>query len=168
VTRNRTATLITAALLAGLVIAPSCLAAPAGSLLSGYGGPGAGDQAILGSALVGGAGGGGGGDRTSGGAGAGGSATGGGLSATSQTAPRGNGERSGGTKGGHGASGGASATYKDFTSSPSAAVVPTTEEAGALGLTGSDLLILLLVAGGLVLIGAVTRRLARAAPSAHR
>lgn len=70
-----------------IVVVLTILAAPssalANSLLSGYGGPGEGNQAILGSALVGGAGGGGGSSSGSSGSGSGGSAE----STGSSTAP---------------------------------------------------------------------------------
>jgi hypothetical protein len=171
--RHRIATTLTLALFAGLVIVPAGVAAPTGPLLSGYGGPGAGDQAILGSTLVGvsgrGGGSGGGSSGSSGGASGGQGASGLAVAGQGQNSGASRSSRSGKGarkqhRGGQGrASNGASSTYRNLAGSDSSAIVPTKEESGGLGLTGSDLLVLLLVAGTLVLIGGLTRRLARTA-----
>jgi hypothetical protein len=172
-THHRIATLLTLALFVGLIVVPVSVAAPASSLLSGYGGPGAGDQAILGSTLVGGPGGGGGSSGTgSGNLGAGsGEDAGGGLAragqeqsaAPSRLAAPGNGRQTQHPFSSGRTSSGASPAYKNLAGSVSAGIVSSREESGTLGLTDSDLLIMLFVACALVLIGGVTRRLAQTA-----
>jgi hypothetical protein len=169
---------LTLALLAVLMtVAPSC--AFGNSLLSGYGGPGEGNQAILGSALLG--GGTGGGSGSSGGSSSGDSS---GLSGSSSadagavgqagtgnatsTGTRGQGSKdhpngrrvAGGAAGSHGnASAGAALAYPVSTAENtgrSAAVASET-----LGLSGGDLTDVLLVLGALALTGVVTGRLVR-------
>jgi hypothetical protein len=164
-------------------------AAAAGPLLGGYGGPGEGNQAILGSALVGGAGGGG-GSSSSGSSGSGGSAgstgslpspaTGAGTSAgNGEAESSGSGQRGstagGGTKGSGGQAAGrtsgsrgrrgkasAGAPGKDLVS-PRDDASQTTASGGAqaLGLSASDLGYVLLALGVLAATGLITRRLAR-------
>jgi hypothetical protein len=178
---------LTTALLAALVaVVPSC--ASANSLLSGYGGPGAGNQAILGSALIGGGGsaGGGGSSGSSGsgstgstgsaaGSAAGSEAVGGGEAAPADSSGRGTreggaagkgaaGEAAGGAAGsrrGHGkASGGAARAYP--VRSLDDASKPTSAGAGALGFSAADFGYLILVVALLGATGLVTRGLARA------
>ncbi len=156
-TRHRA--IITAGITA-LILTLAAPAAQAGSLLSGYGGPGQGNQAILGATLLGG--------------GAGGSrgGSGGPTTSTGTTPPAGSTASStskGAPTGSSGASrkrsgGGTAATP----SRPhgSRAALPLAREAGdgrALGLSGADLLYMLLAFAGLVLTAAITRRLARQA-----
>lgn len=175
---------LTTALLAALVaIAPA--SASANSLLSGYGGPGAGNQAILGSALIGGGGstGGGGSSGASGstgstgssvGSAAGSEAAGKGEAALADSSGRGakggaagkgaGGPAASGAAGarrGHGkASGGAAGAYPvrprdDASQSASAG-------GGALVFSAADLGYLFLVLAVLGATGLTTRRLARA------
>jgi len=150
--------------LAMAVSIPAPAAAVAGPLLNGYGGPGAGNQAILGSALLNGpsAGGGAGGEGASkGSAGATGAATlvgaGGEGAAASRHARTGSGRRSERPAGK--AAAGASR-------SPLETVAPTStrESAGAAPaplLSAASLMYVLLALGALVLTGALTRRLTR-------
>jgi hypothetical protein len=169
-------------LIAVFAIAPG--SASAGSLLSGYGGPGSGAQALLGSTLVNapppGGGSSGGGSSTSGtnpaggasattiGSGSGGGGTGG------SAGPGGgaHGTGSAGVRGGHvgsgqGATGASkssaagSSTYLSSGSSLSAAGMAAAEDAGPLGLTGADVLLFALVLGLLAVTAGITTRLAR-------
>jgi hypothetical protein len=126
------------------------LTAHAGPLLSGYGGPGQGNQAILGSALLGGSSGGGG---TSGGGGGGSGSRGPASSAVhsrsnapgAPASPR----QTGVLAGERGAS-----SYP--------AVEPTASRSGTtFGLSGADLAYILLAAAALTVTGALTRRIAR-------
>jgi hypothetical protein len=140
--------------------------ATAGSLLSGYGGPGQGNQAILGSALLNGPSSGGGGGGSGG---AGGSTGAGALSGTSSPVAS---SRPQGTGGRH----------HSTSSRPSAATgslgVRTPGGSGAyplstglaravsgdsrtLGLSGADLLYILLALAALALTGLATRQLMR-------
>jgi hypothetical protein len=163
-------------------------AAAASPLLGGYGGPGEGNQAILGSALVGGAGGGG-GSSSSGSSGPGGSAgstgslsspaTGAGASAgDGEAESAGSGQRGstagGGTKGSGGqAAGRTSGSRGRGEKAPDGApradlVLPRDDDlqtasggAQALGLSAADLGYVQLALGVLVATGLITRRLAR-------
>lgn len=175
--RTISLTLTLLAVLLGAVPA----SAPANSLLSGYGGPGEGSQAILGSTLVGGAGGGRGGGGSSGGS-SGGSGTSvseatgtgaqvgrpGATSSNSKgrssesTAAGGRAARAGaGARAGNGkASGGVARAYPS--SSRDDAAPSTSAGSGGLGVSGEDLGYALLVLVGLTFTGVLTRRLARA------
>jgi hypothetical protein len=164
-------------------------AAQANPLLSGYGGPGQGNQAILGSALLNGPGGGGSGggssgapdltassspDSTSKGAGArvgagvagpGGSTAAGHVSATGRPGKRGSsGRKSTGTAPTAEAGGQGDTAHA---SSDAFSAYPASEQSagggGILGLTGEDLLYILLVLGVLALTGVLTRHLTRGA-----
>jgi hypothetical protein len=140
-------------LAAGLAGASAALPATAhaGPLLSGYGGPGQGNQAILGSALLGGSAG---GSGTSGGGGSG-SRGGSSSAAHSRTATR-------GAAGTLGSSKRAEALAGERGASSYPAVEPTASRSGpALGLSGRDLAYILLAAAALALTGALTRRIAR-------
>jgi len=145
-------------------------AAPAGSLLSGYGGPGQGSQAIIGSSLVNGPpnrGGGGGsaGAGESAPAARGNPGTGAGSPGTAPTGPsahnhsatpgRGGKRATGGVRG---ASGGGSRVYP--ASARDAAVRTAAEGSNTLGVSGMDLLYILLALGALLLTGVLTRRIA--------
>ena len=165
-----------------VIFAPS--PALANSLLSGYGGPGEGNQAILGSALVGGAGGAGGGGSSSGSSGPSSGSTrssssatvGGGASAgVSEAASTGSsaggstvsgasrstaGQASHSRTGGGKTSGGAARAYP--LSSRDDASQATSGGWGSLGLSGADLGYVLLALGALGVTGVVTRRLAQA------
>jgi hypothetical protein len=184
---HRTISLTTALLAALVAVAPAC--ASANSLLSGYGGPGAGNQAILGSALIGGGGSaGGGGSSGSSGSGSAGStrsssgseAAGEGEAASAGSSGGGSeagaGEKgapgkaaggAAGSRGGHGkASGGAARAYPvrpldDASKAASAG-------SGTLGFSAADFGYLLLVVAVLGATGVVTRRLARAPTPAGR
>jgi hypothetical protein len=175
-TSQRTISLTLTLLAVLLSIAPS--SAFANPLLSGYGGPGEGNQAILGSTLVGGPGGGGG---SAGGAAGGspGSSPGGAVgsgarSAQSDATPtvpsgRGAGVRAGGRTVGAGsgsrgasgkASGGATRAYP--VSSAENARQAASGETQTLGISGEDLAYIFLALGALAFTGVLTRRLARA------
>lgn len=166
---HRKTTPIAAVLTLALVaLVPS--AAVANPLLSGYGGPGQGDQAIIGAALVNGPGQGG-----SSGGGGGGEAPAGVVnleapsasttpSSSSSTA---NGHRAAGT---HRHRSGAAQTRHSAPPAASSqaatstiALPPASTEGssgGTLGLSGSDLLYILLAVGGLVVTAVATRQLA--------
>jgi hypothetical protein len=160
-------TIIVTILLSGILVLPA--GAAAGTMLSGYGGPGAGDQAILGSMLVGGGGGGSAGSSVS-------SSSSGRLQsqASSETPAGGSGGGASAGKpaqvgrGGSNARSGAGTTsdrpaaaYKESTGSRPRAALSGPSGSELLGLNGSDLIIILIVAGGLVLTAGLTRRLAR-------
>lgn len=155
-------------LLALAVALPS--GALASSLLSGYGGPGQGNQAILGAGLVNGPKGGGG--------------SGGSSNSTSDSSTSGSGSASapasssaGSTKGGSESSGsGRSARRSGGKSSqedapkasssarglyPASERIPAGQQAGALGLSSADIVFIVLALGLLVFIGLLTRRLAQ-------
>jgi hypothetical protein len=167
--RHRLTTAATLTVIALSMLAP--LDAGANSLLSGYGGPGQGSQAILGSALVNGPRGGGGpsgGSSTNlGGPGAGTSS--GGSSVGAPSGAGGTSRPAGGssthTAKGSGArpnaSGSGSGTYKP--AYPSSTATSSAVESSQVGLSNSDLLYILLAAGALVFTGVLTRRLARTA-----
>jgi hypothetical protein len=153
-------------------------AALAGSLLSGYGGPGQGNQALLGSALL---------KRPGGGSGSNGSgsnsaSTSGTSSSTSATlggtasngsgsvsrsATRGKPRRSHVSGGASAASSGTQPGRSATTPRSIADVYAAAERggpapsAGTLGLSGADLLLILLALGMLGLIGALSWTLAR-------
>jgi hypothetical protein len=171
--RTISSTLTLLAVLA--TVAPS--SAFAGPLLSGYGGPGEGNQAILGSTLIGGAGGGSGssggssgsdGSSSSAVAGAGaqpgqsngalsgsqghGSKT---LGVGTRASDRGVGTLSGGRK----ASAGAARTYQVSSGGGTSQITPGGLD--ALGLSGADLLYVLLALGALGATGVLTKRLVR-------
>jgi hypothetical protein len=157
--------LITAAT---FVVALAVLAGPApagaSTLLSGYGGPGQGNQAIIGETLINPPGGGSGGS----GGGGGGSASSGETLATSATssssAAAAATDHAGGIQ--HRAStgnprphasagGGAAYTPASESAAPAASVGSST-----LGLSGADFVYIVLVLGGIVGVGMLTRRLA--------
>jgi len=156
--------------LAGVILVALALAVPvsasANSLLSGYGGPGQGNQAILGSALLNGPSGGGGGGST----GAGSSATSAGVGGSGAT----------GSAGGSGA--GRSPSRRNPAprhGAPRVVAISGASENGGpayqgylragaaggssetLGLSGSDLLFILLALAALLFTAFLTRGLAR-------
>jgi len=150
----------------------------AGPLLGGYGGPGEGNQAILGSALLGGGGGNGSSGSSGGSSGSTGSSPegvsgtglqpGGSQSNASASGASAHGEvsrpghqASGARSGGGRASGGAAHAYA--ISSDRADLQPTSGATETLGLSGTDLGYVLLVLCALVLTGMLTRRLAQPA-----
>jgi serine/threonine-protein kinase/endoribonuclease IRE1 len=147
--------------------------AMAGSLLSGYGGPGEGNQAILGSALVN--GGGGGGGRAGGGGGSGGgTSTGAGQSATvvaQSSAAHASGSPTARHAGAHPARAnaprsaarviGTSAGIQLHPASARGGASQPASSSGSLGLTGADFLYILLAVAALVLTGVLTKRMAR-------
>ena len=160
--------MITSILTVLVVGAPAALpaAATAGSLLSGYGGPGQGNQAILGSALLNGPsnGGGGGGGST----GAGGSSGAGTLAGTSSPVassrpqPRGrhhsSSSRRSSATGSLGArTPGGSGAYPLSTGLARS----VSGDSRTLGLSGADLLYILLALAALALTGLATRQLMR-------
>jgi hypothetical protein len=179
--RHRTIILIVG-LLAVLGTAPTD-AALASSLLSGYGGPGQGNQAILGSALL---------NRPGGGSGSSGSGSGDSSSlassapssttaseaaastGTGSSAQSGTGQEAPGTGASEARSGSqARRSAAPSASPPSIADVYAAAERGrqapstpAFGLSGADLLLIVLVLGMLALIGVLSRRLTRLTPTA--
>jgi hypothetical protein len=171
--RRHRAIITTATLLVAGVVGTIPATASAGSLLSGYGGPGQGNQAILGSALIGGSSGGGG---TGGPAALGSTATGSGQSAGGpSTVAAGTAGRKGpvhSARSRHGV-GGKDAPAPRSSETPAGAARSGTsrlrvgaggaEEAStpALGITGADLVYILLATGALVLTGGLTRQLTR-------
>ena len=171
-------TITQAILCIAAVAAAMPAAAHGGSLLSGYGGPGQGSQVILGSALVNGPPNGGGGSG-GGGSGSEGSSTGTGESSTAAKAASGVATgavtRSGG--GGNTPTGGASHRHaagagRRVSGSSSAGARPysvvareaalrqAAEGSEPLGVTGSDLMYILLALGALILTGFITLRMA--------
>jgi hypothetical protein len=162
-TRHRTIIRVVGLLLALCLVAS--VSARANPILSGYGGPGQGNQAILGSALLNGPAGGGGGA-------AGGGSEGGGSSGEngSATAPTGGGS----ARGGHGGASRAHGQSGTQGSSPQKIAQPGRDvssaylaaerghsagQSGALGLSGQDLLYIILVLAALTLAAVFTRRL---------
>jgi hypothetical protein len=137
-------------------------AARAGSLLSGYGGPGQGSQALLGSTLIGGSGGGGGGGSSSGGS-PGSLAS---LQARPAATPAACG--AGRHSAAHVRGRPTAATRASSVAVPAVVAGRTlagTPETGAgsstLGLSTADFVYLIAVLAGLVLVAMLTRRLAR-------
>lgn len=160
---------MTSKLIAFVVLAGVFAAVPVAAgdpLLSGYGGPGQGEQRILGSALVGGAGGGGptvDGSNSTLSSGSNQQALGATGTQASTAPPTASGARSrpAGTPRRGRAHGGASAPH-----GAPAATVPTTAAAAvgsspALGLSGVDLVYITLGLAALVLTAVLTRLLAR-------
>jgi hypothetical protein len=157
------------ALGASLVLALAApLAAQAGPLLSGYGGPGQGNQAILGSTLIGGPGG---GSGSSGGGPEAGAAATAPAQATSGTgtaqagATRTRGASSSSRGAGGAAIAGARAAQPTLAGELGDRSYRGYENAGsssALGLTGADIAYIVLAAAALVVTGLLTRRLAGA------
>lgn len=169
--------------LAALAVAPG--SALAGSLLSGYGGPGSGAQALLGSTLVNGAAPPGGGSSTGAGAGNGsgtGVSGGSGLSSGSgsvttngRAGARGAGTgaaKPAGSGGAHryggqgtattpGASAGGPSAYTSSGSPRTTAALADVQDAGSLGLTGADVALFAMALGLLAATAGLTRRLAR-------
>ena len=170
---RRTIKLTTACLLTLCLSAALPVAATAGSLLSGYGGPGQGSQEIIGAAVV--HGGSHGGGSRGGGSGGGSSSSAGPVAAATSSAATGTtsgasaslrprpgkhaatANRTPRVKGQVGSvSAGGSKAYPAL--SPSAAVRAATG-GGTLGLSGANLLYMALVLGALIFTGLLTRRL---------
>jgi hypothetical protein len=158
----RTHRFISAAVFAALCFCPQAVAAsppkPSSTLLSGYGGPGQGNQAILGSTLIGGAGGKGGGKGTGGGP-PGPSAAATTSIALPQAAPSSSHRPARHVPSKHSAT-------RHVSKTPAPAYVrgtPASDRAagGTLGLTGADVLYGLLALGALALTALLTVRLAR-------
>jgi hypothetical protein len=153
------------------LIVPSA-SAVANPLLSGYGGPGQGSQAILGSALVNGGGGGGGGAAGASGPGSASPSPGAGGGGGAATGVRGSGVSSGAVVRGHSkpsarpARGVAGQAQTQRAPAAVVGLYPASERAqdahGVLGLSADDLLYVILALGALALAGVFTRHLARA------
>jgi hypothetical protein len=142
-------------------------AAPASSLLSGYGGPGQGSQTILGAALIGGpsgSGGGGAGGGSTAAAGGGAVALGvsgaGGASATGAPGSRSRSGSGGGASGSHAGSA-APAAPLHRVAGPATALSAASVRSNTLGVSGADLVYILLGLGGLLAAGVFTRHLVR-------
>jgi hypothetical protein len=153
-----------------LVVASAALpsAAAASSLLGGYGGPGEGNQAILGSALLNGTGGGSGGGSAGSSAASsrsGGATPGGSSGRGNKTSAVGKRPVAGASHGRSGV-GGASAGSVDAHSVRSLGQTspPVHDGSEPLGLSGADLLYILLALGVLASTGALTWRLTRTFP----
>jgi hypothetical protein len=161
-TSHRTILMTLISLLAVSVAMTS--SALAGPLLGGYGGPGEGNQAILGSTLVGNSGRGGGSSGGATGGSPGSSPSGlagsGGQSGHSNGAPTGSSGRgsSGGRRGQ--TSGGVARAYPVL-SRQSALQPASGGSAEKLGVSGEDVAYIFLALGGLAFTGALTRWLAR-------
>jgi hypothetical protein len=152
-------------LISGIIVALSSGSVPAGasasSLLSGYGGPGEGNQAILGSTLLGGPSGGSGGGPTAG------------APAVSAEAAGRTGAADSNRVGSHGPSAsrkhrqkavpGRSASTSRASSRLLTGEVPTTDIVGsqAFGISESDLLYIFIAVAALVVTAGLTRQLAR-------
>ena len=148
-----------AALLAAGALAYAPAGANAGSLLSGYGGPGQGSQALLGSTLIGGGG-------SSGGSGGGSGGPSGqvSLEASSSTTHRsagggGSARRSGARPAGRPAAAGGEGLGRTAL----AGFHETGAGSSTLGLTGIDLVYIIAVLAGLALVAVLTRGAARGA-----
>jgi hypothetical protein len=163
---------IASALALAVLLAAAPAAALAGSpLLSGYGPPGAGEQAILGSTLLQGPHGGAGQGGSSGSGGSGGPVSGSGTSTSRGTGPARTGPagRSSSSAGGHAGIAGASQAHgaagaEAGRSDASLFVYPSSlrsSSAGspALGISGGDLLLLAGTIAALALLGTLTIRL---------
>jgi hypothetical protein len=138
--------------------------APAGAnpLLSGYGGPGQGNQAILGSALLGAPGGGGAGGSPGGASGAGGGSPGVGPAAGGSRVGSAGARRSGRGSARAGKHPGAGAGQASGVSpQPYIASSDTNVGSQALGLSGQDLLLIFVALVLLAVTAALTRQLAR-------
>jgi hypothetical protein len=177
-TRHRTIILIVGCLVAFGTVSDAALAS---SLLSGYGGPGQGNQAILGSALL---------NRPGGGSGSDGGGSGGDSSSlASSTGSSTSSEAAASSGTGSSAQTGAARKTSSSratgvqrgsqahrsTSSPSIADVYAAAERGravpstpAFGLSGADLLLIVLVLGMLALIGVLSRWPARVTAAGSR
>jgi hypothetical protein len=161
---HRLTTTVTLLVLA--VSASTPPAADAGSLLSGYGGPGQGSQAILGSALLKGPSGGGGSGGGSSPLSAGGGEAAAGTRASTTPASDANAPASiggGRQKQANGSAGRASGGgFRAYThTSGLTASRVSVGGSQTLGLSGADLLYIFLALGALVLTAVLTRRLAR-------
>jgi hypothetical protein len=144
--------------------------AAASSLLSGYGGPGQGNQAILGSALLNGPSGRGGGGAGS--AGSGGGSAAGSANLEASGGPVGTGGSRGGAarhasrsarrgKPAKGAAGAASKPDVGATPMPIGLARSASGGSGTLGLSGADVMYIILALAILAITGAATRQLMR-------
>jgi hypothetical protein len=176
----------TALALAGFLSVSAPMAVNANPLLSGYGGPGAGEQTIVGSAHLGGSSGGGGagahgGAATGGSSGSSGrtpSSSGGALSGGGGSTFATGGSTSTGTQSSHARSGGKPTARSGAGSggilhagraSRSAFVYPSSlrsvsASSSALGMSGGSLVLLIGAVAALALVGTLTIRLARLQP----
>lgn len=159
---SRQKIIVAAAVVAALMGAVP-VSATASSLLSGYGGPGQGSQAVLGAALLKGPsnGGGRGGGPTGGGAGAAA------LAASSSPVPQGSSpsgaSRRAPTPAGHAKRGTHPAPAASSPAYPVSGSLARSVSggSGALGLSGADVLYIILALVALALTGAATRQLTR-------
>jgi hypothetical protein len=153
--------------LAVVVLCPIPAVAAASSLLSGYGGPGQGNQAILGSALLNGPS-----NRGGGGSAGGGGSTGAGGSSGAQSGTSGGVQEARSNGAVSRASRPSGRSAKGKAGHPQAAVsraypngpLSMTRESGGsamLGLSGKDVIYIILALGALVLTAALTRQLTR-------
>jgi hypothetical protein len=168
--------IITAMIAVIATVAAVTPAAQAGPLLSGYGGPGTGSQAILGSTLLNGPRGGGGASSGGGSGASAGGVSGFGSPGAQATGAAGRSHRAAGAGGAGGPSpagqGGTSRAGEGNGGGPSAgrpaALYPSAQgeaqqSSPMLGLSAADLLYLLLALAALALTGLLSARLARGA-----
>jgi hypothetical protein len=157
-------------LLAGLAVGMPTAALAGGPLLGGYGGPGAGAQAILGAALLNGPAGSSGGGGGAAGASLANPATSTGVGSSASHAATGAKERAGGLRRGEHskrAAGAARGTYpraggaNPHLSHLGGSAAVTTSVVGTSWFSGADLLALLLASGVLALVAVATVRLTR-------
>jgi hypothetical protein len=172
---NRHINLIPMVGLSVVAFASASASAAANPLLSGYGGPGQGSQAILGSALVNGPRGGGGGSGGATGSAALARHSGGGVGGAAAGVTRNGASAAAARAQGNAPPRSASGAGGQADRQPSAVAVdlyPASERAGnaegALGLSADDLLYIVLALGSLAFAGVFTRRLARARPPRER
>jgi hypothetical protein len=155
----------TLALIVGLGVYAPATATASGPLLSGYGGPGAGSQVIVGSGLIGGGG------ASSGGSGGGSGAGSPGIATSVGSSTSGTASRASAGAGSQGERSSSHASARGSATHPGAAgatpPIPNLQAGQAANasspawFSGANLLALLLAAGVLVLLGLATVRLAR-------
>lgn len=181
---NRKFRIASALTLVGMALSFPAAASAGSPLLSGYGGPGAGEQAIVGSTLVGGPRGGAGSGGSSGSSGStvgaseaagsspsGSASTGSGSSPISRSTARAGAGRSSSTRSGAPSGsgrrrGGEKAVTRPVRAGTTAFVYPSSLRSqstgsSAFGFSGGDLLLLLGIAAALALTGTFTMRLTR-------
>lgn len=176
---DRNIRIASALALAGfLSVSLPAVASAGSSLLSGYGGPGSGEQAIVGSTFLGGPHAGAGSGGSSGLAGSGGAGLGGSgrtLSGGGNSTPTGAGGGRAGPGGsssarrGAGSGGASQAGAQAGRAGTSAFVYPASLRSASassptLGISGGDLVLLAAIIAALALIGTLTIRLARLQP----
>jgi hypothetical protein len=176
-TRRRTIISIGGSLV--VLACASPVAARASTLLSGYGGPGQGNQSMLGSALLNGPGGGATGGGSAGASGSTSSSSGEATPASSRVAKSpatgsSNGERgvsanakrrARGATPGDAKAGAATSVAEEYAAAERGARAPST---ATFGLSGAELTLIALVLGTLAIVSVITRRLARVSAASRQ